>query len=122
MAFTKFTFEGNAVLGYFASEHSDRDRAVRIKDDNDEGGDAPAPAPAPVPVPVPVGSPAGESIGTRVETLIARSLGFPNDAEFEEMHQRMEALRERDLQPADGTPDVTRENLRLRITVEVVDD
>lgn len=114
MAFTEFTIEGDVVLGYFAGEPSDRDRVVRIKDNNDDSQvDSPS---------VPPGVPDGESIGTRVESLIARSLGFPNDAEFQEMSRRMEALREQALQPAEGTPDITRENVRLRITVEVIDD
>lgn len=97
MSFTNFTIEGEALLGFFGSELDDRH--VRIKDENDSD----------------------ESIGTRLEQLIARSLNFPSDPEFEEMGNRMAALRDQDLQPADGSPDIVREGTRLRITVEVVD-
>ncbi len=99
MAFTNFTIEGDATLGYFAEEMSDRDRAVRIKDDI-EGED---------------------SIGVRIENLIARSLNFPNDDEFQAHFERMEELRQQELQPADGSPDTIREGVRLRITVEVIE-
>lgn len=100
MAFTNFTIEGDAVLGYFADEPSDRDRAVRIKDDS-EGED---------------------SIGIRIENLIAKSLNFPNDAEFQSHFEHMEELRQQELQPADGTPDIIREGTRLRVTVEVIEN
>ena len=98
MAFTDFTIEGDAILGYFSDQVDDRH--VRIKDDNENE----------------------ESIGERVEQLIARSLNFPNDAEFDQHFERMAALREQDLQPADGQPDLVREGIRLRITVSVVED
>lgn len=98
MALTNFTIEGDAILGYFSDQVDDRH--VRIKDDND--GD--------------------ESIGERVEQLIARSLNFPNDEEFEQHFERMQSLRDQELQPADGLPDVVREGTRLRITVSVVEE
>lgn len=95
--FKKFTIEGEAVLGFFASEmHSHH---VRIKTDA-EGP---------------------ESDGERVEQVIARSMGFPSDAEFDEMFQRNEQLRNQGLQPADGTADVVRRGKRIRITVELVE-
>ena len=99
MAFTEFTIEGDAVLGYFGDRFDD-DRHVRIKDDS-EGED---------------------SIGVRIEQLIAKSLNFPNDDEFSAFFEKMEELRQQELQPADGTPDIIREGTRLRISVEVVDD
>lgn len=100
MAFTNFTIEGDAVFGYFANEPSDSDRAVRIKDDSDNE----------------------DSIGVRIENIIAKSLNFPNDTEFQSHFERMEKLRQQELQPADGQPDIVREDIRLRITVEVVED
>ncbi len=99
MAFTQFTIEGDAVLGYFG-DRMDDDRHVRIKDDGN----------------------GEDSIGARVEQLIAKSLNFPNDAEFSTFFEKMEELRAQELQPADGTPGIIREGTRLRITVEVVED
>ncbi len=99
MAFTNFTIEGDAVLGYFGDRFDD-DRHVRIKDDG-EGED---------------------SIGVRIEQLIAKSLNFPNDEKFSTFFEKMEKLRSQDLQPADDAPDLIREGTRLRITVEVVED
>ncbi len=96
MSFTKFTVEGEAILGYHADEFSDRDRGVRMV--SDESGDE-----------------------TSLEAIVARSLEFPSDSEFDQFHQRMDDLRQQDLQPADGKPDITREGTRLRITVEVVE-
>lgn len=110
MAFTKFTVEGDVVLGYFASEPVGRDRSVSI--DHENSDDRP---------PSIAGAGDETSIGQGVEDLISRTMGFPNDNEFEEMHQRMEQLREQELQPAEGTPDITREGVRLRITVEVIE-
>jgi len=61
------------------------------------------------------------SIGDeRIENLIARQLGFPNDDEWDEMYQRMSSLRERGLAPAEGEPDIVREGVRLRIEVEIL--
>lgn len=98
MAFVEFTIEGDAVLGYFGDQHDDRH--VRIKSDEDSDDD----------------------VGERVEQIIAKSLDFPNSAEFDEFFNKMEKLREQELQPADGTPDLVRTGTRLRITVEVVED
>lgn len=99
-SFTNFTIEGEAVLDYFGDQPGGLDRRVRIKDDT-EGAD-------------------GE--GTSLEQVIAKSLGFPNEREFDEFFRRMEALREQQLQPADGVADISRDSVRLRITVEVVED
>lgn len=100
MAFTSFTVEGEAVLDYFSDQPGGLDRRVRIKDDT-EGADE-------------------EGVG--LEQVIAKSLGFPNEGEFDEFFRRMEAMREQGVQPADGVADITRESVRLRITVEVVED
>ena len=113
MAFTKFTVEGTATLGYFAGEPFGKDRSVRIEDDNNVSAPESVDAPSLHGV-----EPA--AAGQRVEDLITRSLDFPNDAEFEEMGRRLDELRQQDLQTAEGTPDITRE-ARLRITVEVID-
>jgi hypothetical protein len=96
MSFTKFTVEGEAILGYHADVFSDRDRGVRMV--SDESGEE-----------------------TSLEAMIARSLEFPSDNEFDQFHQRMDELRKQDLQPAGDQPDITREGTRLRITVEVID-
>ena len=96
MSFTKFTVEGDIVLGYHADEMSDRDRGVRIKED-------------------------GKDESSSLESIIARSLGFPDDDEFQAHSERMDSLRQQELQPADGTPDIVREGVRLRVSVEVIE-
>lgn len=106
MAFTSFTIEGEAILGYFSDHHSGADRSVLIKDDDASD----------------TTNPGEESIGERIEQTIAKSLKFPNDGEFDDFFQRVNELREKGLQPADGVPDITREGVHLRITVEVVED
>jgi hypothetical protein len=58
--------------------------------------------------------------GKRVEQLIAEMLGFPDEAEFDEMITRLSALREQGLMPATGEPDISREGLRLSIEVKVI--
>lgn len=106
MAFTSFTIEGEAVLGYFSDLPAGADRYVRIKDDDDSDA----------------ANLGEESIGERVEQTISKSLKFPNDGEFDAFFARVNELREQGLQPADGVPDITREGVRLRITVEVIED
>lgn len=106
MAFTNFTIEGDAILGYFSDQPAGADRHVRIKDDNASGE----------------ANPGEVSIGDRVEQIIATSLKFPNDGEFDDFFQQVNELREKGLQPADGVADITREGVRLRITVEVIGD
>ena len=98
MAFEEFVIEGEATLGYFGDQVDDRH--VRIKTDGDSE----------------------ESLGARVEQTIARALNFPNSDEFDAFFQKMDALRQKDLQPADGTPDVIRDGFKLRIRVEVVEE
>ena len=95
MAMTKFTVEGEALLGYVADEFI-RDRTVQIKDDG-----------------------SGDTVF--LEQLIANNLNFPNSEEFDQHFERMDELRQQELQPMDGRPDILREGTRLRITVEVID-
>lgn len=59
--------------------------------------------------------------GERVADLIARTLNFPDDAEFETMFQRLEQMREQGVRPAEGEPDVMREAGRYKISIEKVD-
>ena len=99
-SFTNFTIEGDATLDYFGDLPGGLDRRVRIMDDAEGASEE----------------------GSSLENVIAKSLGFPNEGEFDEFFRRMEALRERELQPADGVPDISRESVRLRITVEVIED
>lgn len=96
MAMTSFTVEGEALLGYHADEFL-RDREVKIKDDGSEDA-------------------------VHLEQLIAQNLNFPNSDEFDAHFTRMEELRSQELQPMDGKADIVREGVRLRITVEVVED
>jgi hypothetical protein len=93
--FKEFVVEGEVVLGYHASDMSDRDRGVKIVQVD------------------------GSQVS--LEALIARSMGFPNEDEFQAHFDRMEALRQQGVQPIDGEPDITREGVRLRIEVEVLD-
>ena len=106
MAFTSFTLEGEAVLGFFAREFDDRH--VRMQEPTDPS------------VPVAVSTDASD--GERIETIISRALGFPSDSEFDEMSNRNHELREQGLQTVAGIPDLVRRGTRLRITVEVLED
>ena len=63
----------------------------------------------------------GRDESSSLESIIARSLGFPNDDEFQAHYARMDTLRSQELQPADGTPDIVREGVRLRISVAVIE-
>lgn len=97
MAMTSFTVEGDAVLGYHADAPWDRDRVVMIKDDDSEDA-------------------------VRIEQLIAKNLNFPNSDEFDQHSARMQELAGQGLQPMDDeNPDIVRETVRLRVTVEVVE-
>ena len=97
---TKFVLEGDFTLAYFGEESDSKH--VLIKDE-DKSSDA-----------VVGGS------NTRLEAKIAEELGFPTNAEFDEIFERNEKLREQGLRSAAGEPDMTRENVQLRITVEVL--
>ena len=100
---TQFTVEGEVDLAYFTGERDSRHVIIRPDESDDR--------------PVAVGD---SSAGERLETRIANALNFPNDAEFDAMFKRLEELREKGLQPADGKPDMIREGVKLRITVEVL--
>lgn len=58
--------------------------------------------------------------GDSLDGVIASNLGFPSEEEWDEMFERMQALREQGLQPLEGEPDIVRQGPRLRISVEVV--
>lgn len=57
----------------------------------------------------------------RLEEYIAQQLDFPSNFEFDAMMNRLDQLRGDGLQPAEGEPDITREGVKLRISVEVLD-
>lgn len=104
MAETKqMTIEGEVTLAYLIGERDDRQ--VLVRDEN-----APTDGPATVPV-----------SQRRLEALICEMLGFPNEAEFDAMYKKLDELRQKQLRPAEGTPDGTREGVKLRVTVEVLD-
>lgn len=103
MAETKqFVLEGKMALAYFIGE---RDSKHVLIEDKDAASDGP------------------ETVSTsqrRLESKIADELGFPSDAEFDEMHQKLDKLRKKGLRPEEGIPDSIREGVKLRITVEVL--
>jgi hypothetical protein len=98
MAFSKFTVEGEANFRYHASEINDRQLLIRQDDESDDHP------------------------GEHLEQLISRVLGFPNDTEFDNMMERTSELRDEGLQNLDGVPDIVRTGMRLKITVEVLDN
>lgn len=97
MAVKSFTIEG-LTLAYFSGEDQTRHVLVEPPADS-ETPDMPA---------------------ERLESFIARQLDFPNEAEFEAVYKRLDELRQRGLRPAEGEPDITRQDTKLRITVEVL--
>jgi len=103
MAETKaIVIEGEMTLAYFTGERDSKHILIRDENANTDG-------PAAVPV-----------SERRLEAYIADQLGFPNDVEFDEMFKRLDTLRQKGLRPAEGQPDGKRENVRLRVTVEVL--
>lgn len=104
MAETKrVVLEGDVTLAYKSSECHGKHVLVQ----EDQGQDAPG----------------GAMVGrdpVHLEEFIARQLEFPNDAEFDGMIARLDDLRSQGLQPADDVPDIVREGVKLRITVEVL--
>jgi hypothetical protein len=104
MAETKrVVLEGDVTLAYKSSECHGKHVLVQ----EDQGQDAPG----------------GALVGRdplHLEEFIARQLDFPNDAEFDGMIARLNELRSKGLQPADDVPDIVREGVKLRITVEVL--
>jgi len=100
MAETKsFVLEGDFTLAYFVEEPDSKH--VLIAGDGDGDGAL-------------VGRP------ERLETKIANELDFPTDTEFDEIFKKNDALREQGLRPAEGEPDLIRDDVKLRITVEVL--
>lgn len=59
--------------------------------------------------------------GERVSDLIARTLVFPDDNEFDDMFQRLEQMRQQGVRPAEGEPDIIREVGRYKVSIEKVD-
>lgn len=98
MAFKEFTLEGEAIFRYYGSEVRDREVRMVTAGENPEG------------------------VGEALEAIVARSLGFPSDEEFESMMDQQRSLAEQELQPADGAPDIVRRGMRLKIEVEVMDE
>ena len=102
---TQFTVEGEVDLAYFTGERDSRHVILQPNESD-----------APKAVVVGGDSPAGE----RLETRIANALNFPDDGEFDDMFKRLDDLRQKGLQPAEGVPDCVRKDVKLRITVEVL--
>lgn len=94
---TQFVIEGEFTLAYFADEQNSK-HVLIIEPENrsdcicDQG---------------------------RLETKITDELGFPTDAEFEEIFSTLNNMREQGMRPKEGVPVKTRQT-KLRITVEVL--
>jgi N-methylhydantoinase A/oxoprolinase/acetone carboxylase beta subunit len=97
---TKFTIEGPMTLAYHADEMNSRRVLIHPKEEDVE-------------------SDALGCCDESLESKIASEIGFPNDAEFDEVFRKMDQLREQGLRTEEGVPDGTRE-IQLRITVEVL--
>lgn len=98
----KFVLEGKMALAYFIGE---RDSKHVLIEDKNAASDGP------------------ETVAVsqrRLEAKIAEELGFPSDAEFDAMHDKLDKLRKKGLRPVEGVPDSIREGTKLRITVEVL--
>ena len=102
---TSFTIEGDMTLAYFSDERHSKRVLINPEEENDSTLNSE----------VPVCGCEEESL----ETKIAREIGFPNDAEFDEFYRKIEELRQQGLRTEEGVPDVTRP-AKLRITVEVL--
>jgi hypothetical protein len=104
---TSFTVEGPMTLAYFSDELHSKRVLINPQDEEDKShlvSEVPS-----------CDCTEGESL----ETKIAREIGFPNDAEFDEFYRKMDELRQQGLRTEEGVPDVTRP-VKLRITVEVL--
>ncbi|MHC4297945.1 MAG: hypothetical protein ACYS7Y_11630 [Planctomycetota bacterium] len=99
----KFVVEGDVSLAYFAEESDSRH--VLLKPEKSNASE---------------GALVDSSQGVRLEAKIANELNFPTDAEFDQLYRQLDDMRERGVRPADGVPNVTRDGVRLRITVEVL--
>ena len=96
---TKLVVEGDVTLAYFADQVDSKRVLIDTKTTD---GDL-------------VDSSPQESLGTR----IANEIGFPDDAEFNELYHKMDELRQQGLRTEEGVPDVTRQ-AKMRITIEVL--
>ena len=99
---TSFTIEGPMTLAYYANGRHQKRVLIHPKEEETSGSDAPICG-------------CEESLETKITTEI----GFPNDAEFDEVFRKMEELREQGLLTEEGVPDRTRV-FQLRINVEVL--
>ena len=99
---TKIVIEGDVTLAYFTGHHNPRQVILN--------------PPPPVDGPVEV----DDCECQRLESKIATELGFPNESEFDAMFEKLAQLREQGLRPAKGEPDLLREGMKLRITIEVL--
>jgi len=99
---TQFTIEGPMTLAYSSDDLYPR--RVLIHPEEEEGSsDAPV---------------CGDCAKS-LESKIAKEIGFPNDAEFDEIFRKNGELRKQGLRTEEGVPDGTRE-VQLRITVEIL--
>ena len=102
MADTKqIVLEGDVTLAYFPDERDSKHVLLKSEDAGDR--------------PIGVDSPGGE----RLEAKIANELGFPDDAEFDAIFKKLDAMQEEGSRPAEGVPTGTRD-VKLRITIEVL--
>lgn len=102
---TKFTIEGSMLLAYYADGQYNKRILVHPKE---------------VEKPYLVSEvPVCDGYEESLETKITNEIGFPNDAEFDEVFRKLEELRKQGLRTEEGVPDGTRE-VQLRITVEVL--
>lgn len=98
----KFILEGAMTLAYFTGERDSKQVLIEDKDATSDGPETVAVS------------------QRRLESKICDELGFPNDTEFDEMFKKLDELRKKGLRPVEGVPDKMREDVRLRITVEVL--
>jgi len=98
----KMVVEGDVTLAYLIGERDDRQVLLQ-----DKGAVTNGPETVP-------------SSQRRLEALICEMLKFPDESEFDAMYKKLDDLRQKGLRPAEGQPDGKRENVRLRITVEVL--
>jgi len=98
----KFVLEGEMSLAFFIGERDSRHVLIEDKDAASDGPSTVAMS------------------QRRLESKIADELDFPNNAEFDAMHEKLDKLRKKGLRPVEGVPDGVREGVKLRITVEVL--
>jgi len=108
MAVKSFVIEGGITLAYFSGEDQTRHVLVQTADDDAAVVTADGSVPQEL------------MTQERLESYIARQLDFPNQTEFDAVYKRLADLRAQGLRPAADEPDITRDNMKLRITVEVL--